>query len=149
MRAPGITYRFNVPTDVAGPTLELFSRNANNADTAVSVAVNLPGVAKDRILFLTNIIMDLIPGATQAVTRASIVITTPAMLAFQISNDAFPVVADLRRGHLWTGDVAVGGGGVEVTTISMTGTFDAGVASNTVSVGVFGYVIPRGNIAPY
>lgn len=149
MRIPDIAYRFSTAVDTSGPTVELFSRFQSVSASAAAVAVSILGIGMDRVLILTNIAVDLIPGATQGVLRLNVVANTPADLAFTITTEVFPGTADLRGAHVWDGEVMVGGGGVAEEIVNVAATFSAGVAANIAAVGLFGYVIPRGNVAPY
>jgi len=98
---------------------------------------------------LTNMALDVVVGATQASNRVTFTGFTPSGLAFGIFREGFAEVADLRRGFNWQGEVMIGGGGIDERILSMSCVYSAGVAANSFTIGIFGYVIPRGNIAPF
>jgi len=149
MRLPELLYQLARSPASTGPLIELFARRRAQGDTSASVNAPMTGAAKDRVLVLTNVSVDLNPGATQAVERVVISAITPGGLTFAIAQVGFVAVADLRTGFDWQGEVAVGGSGVDETSIIVDAVFDAGVNLNTVVANVYGYVIPRGNIAPF
>jgi len=149
MRLPELCYRFLYPKDTSGPTFELDPMQLDTAAAAASQTITFTGPAKDRVFVLTNVQMDLTPGATQSAIRALLSGITPGGLAFNIVQESFLVDADERRQLNWQGEVMIGGSGVENTILTAIGQFSAGVASNALGVAVFGYVIPRGNIAPF
>jgi len=149
MRAPDITYRFSVPSDTGGPTLELYSRTLTVTASSAEFTATLTGPAKDRALIVTNLNVQAGPGATQSVTRLSLVGSTPAGASVAIETDMPTAVADIRRNLNWQGEVMIGGGGVANVILTASVVFSAGVAANFIVISAYGYVIPRGNIAPY
>lgn len=149
MRPPEITYRFSVPSDTAGPTLELYTRNLLVSASAASVTTPLNGPAKDRTLVLTNVSVQAVPGATQSADRMRISITTPGGAGVDLATFNPTAVADIRRDLNWTGEVMIGGAGMDNQIIEANCVFSAGVAANILVINVCGYVIPRGNIAPF
>lgn len=149
MRLPEILFRLSRAPGSAGPLIELFSRRLVATASSTAVTASLAGPAKDKILVLTNATLGVDPGAAQAFTLLKISGRTPGGLTFQIIEEGQAAVADLRDGLNWEGEIMIGGSGVENTSIIGEGVFDAGVASNKIVLSVFGYVIPRGNIAPF
>jgi len=149
MRVPDLLYRLARAPGSLGPLIELFTKRVDASASSTTVSSNLTGLAKDKILVITNITADLDPGATQAVIRVVIQARTPAGVTFAIAQRGFAAVADLRSGFDWQGEVALGGRGVDVASIFLDGVFDAGVNANATTLSVFGYVIPRGNVAPF
>jgi len=149
VRVPEIVYRLARAPASSGPLLELFSRFDVASATATSVTLTFNGPQKDRLLILTNISLESLPGATQAATRINVTVTTPAGLGYTVALANFLVDADERQSLNWQGELMVGGGGTDSAIITFTGNYDAGVASNQIQVGLFGYVIPRGNVAPF
>jgi len=149
VRIPELLYQLAREPASSGPLIELFTRRQVDSATNVNVTSVITGPPKDRLLILTNISIDLNPGLTQAVIRAVFNGITPAGVTFGIRETGFTAVADFRQGFSWQGEVAVGGGGVNSNILTILSVFDAGVAENFVAVSVFGYVVPRGNIAPF
>jgi len=149
MRVPEIVYQLARSPQSTGPMLELFAARAFSAVASTTVSALINGPPKDRVLVLTNVTVDLNPGATQAITRVVISARTPALFVYAIAQIGFDAVADLRTGFNWQGEVAIGGPGVDIRSIIVDCVFDAGVNTNGVTANAFGYVIPRGNIAPF
>lgn len=149
MRLPDICYRFSVATDQSGPTFELCPRFLNVAATTASVVANLTGIAKDRVLCITNLQASFIAGGTEALTRAAFFGTSPAGVVFNIHQERFAEVADQREHMNWQGEIYIGGGGRDQTIVTCEAIFDGAVNNNSVIFSIFGVVIPRGNIAPY
>jgi len=146
---PELLFRLARAPASSGPLIELFSVRASSAGAAASHSAPLTGVAKDKVIILQNLSVDMSPGATQAFVRVVFSGRTPAGAIFTIAQRGFTAVADLRSGFDWSGEVAIGGGGVTFASILIDVVFDAGVASNAITSNAFGYVIPRGNIAPF
>jgi len=149
MRVPELVYRFLYPKDVAGPTFELCPRTTTTAATSNVILVAFPGPSMDRVLCLTNIFIRADPGATQAAIQLLAFLTTPGGLDVNIAGINPDVSADTIQTLNWSGEIYIGGGGSDSTILTMSGVFDAGVASNSVSASFFGVVIPRGTIAPF
>lgn len=148
MKAPDHTYRFLYPKDVSGSTLETFYRKQSQTilgDTSFTIN----GVSKDRILVLSNIIVELIPGLGQSATRLLVLLSPPGGITFNIIVDDYPIVADLDRAFNWAGEVFCIGGGVETPILQFNCSFDAAGVNNIGTATVCGYVIPRGNVAPF
>jgi len=149
MRAPDITYRFSLPIATSGPTLELFAKRTAFSNTNANIVANITGPAKDRIFVLTNLNLELIPGATQSVVRGRVDGRTPGGLVFSIANIHFAGTADERQEINWQGEIYIGGAGMDIEILLGAAQFSAGVASNTIEISAAGFVIPRGNVAPY
>jgi len=148
LSVPEIAYRYIYPRDVAGPTFEIMSRSGSTADTAVAVTRQITGVPKDRVLCLSNLAAFINPGATQAGTSIVISGFTQAAASFRIVSDTFVIVADLNHDVAWAGQVFLPGRGDD-PVLTVTGNFDAGVNSNSLSFAMQGVVIPRGNSAAF
>jgi len=149
MRVPEITYRFLYPKDVSGPTFELFTEFVQVAGVAAELSLVTRGIAKDKVLCLTNLQLDLRPSGGESALRGACVATTPGGVAINLVQDNFPSDADQRQSINWSGEVYVGGMGAANGSISATGTFSGAVQSGSLFLSVFGVVIPRGNIAPF
>ena len=149
MRFPEFLFRLARAPEATGPLIELFAFRVVRASTSTGFGVNIPGPAKDRVIVVTNVSCEVNPGATQAITRIVISGQTPGGLVFQIAQVGFTAVADFRTGFDWQGEVAIGGAGVDGNVIIVDSVWDAGVNANSLIASVFGYVIPRGNIAPF
>lgn len=149
MRFPELVYQLAQSPASTGPLLELFARRVRVADTSASIPVSINGPAKDKVLVVTNIAVDFSPGAAQQIIRGVFSGRTPGGVIWSLQELGFVEVDGFRTGMSWQGEVAIGGGGVDRSIIIVDGVFDGGVQTNTVTVGVAGYVIPRGNIAPF
>lgn len=149
MRAPEISYRFTTAVNTAGPTLELFSRSVTVAAADNEFTADITGPGVDRILCLTNIAVEAIPGGALSVTRMRINAFTPGGLEFAIATDAVPAVASLRQELNWQGEVYIGGAGVTTRILAASVVFSANTSTNNIRISVFGFIIPKGNIAPY
>jgi len=149
VRVPEIVYRLARDPASSGPLMELFSRRAITTASSASISVSINGPAKDKILVVTNISLDINPGALQQITRAVISGRTPGGVIWLLHSEGFTEVDDFRTGMNWTGEVMIGGGGVDRSILIIDSVFDGGANANAVTVGVFGYIIPRGNIAPF
>jgi len=144
---PDILYRLARAPASTGPLIELFSVRATASSAATTVSANLAGVPIDKILILTNLSIDLAPGAAQSVIRTVLSGQTPGGLIWTIAQLGFVAVADFRQGFNWQGEIAIGGGtGAALLSDSV---FSAGVAANAVTLNAFGYVIPKANVAPF
>jgi len=149
MLAPDLTYAFRQPKDVSGPTFEAMSRTGDTAATSNNLTFTVDGLAKDKLLALSNVCVVAIPGATQGVISISLSAMTPALLSFDIARFNEALVADLNRQLTWAGQVYLLGGGPGSNQITVAASFDAGVASNRMIVGLHGVVIPRANASPF
>ena len=149
MQPTDVLFRLQRPPASSGPLIELYSRRLVASASSTAVGSSVAGVAKDRVLILTNVSIDLDPGATQAVVRCVISGRTPGGVTFAIAQTGFVAVADLRTGFNWAGEVMIGGSGVDNAIVIVDAVYDAGVAANIITINVFGYVVPRGNIAPF
>jgi len=146
---PDIAYRFIYPKDTSGPTMELFAQNFFESDTDASIVININGIPKDRALIISNVTMNGQPGAAQTIDRLTCAMFTHAGVGFNIV-DAFPLLAATERAALnWAGEAwALGRGGAE-TTVRFTAGFNAGVAINSLGVGVSGFLVPRANLSVF
>lgn len=149
MIAPDIAYRYTMPIDVASPTIELMSRGGSATGAATSVTAEVNGVPQDRILIVTTLGVKLNPGATQEVLECQIFGTTGAGANFVFSWTTYPETADKNESARFSGEIWIQGQGVDVTSLSILGVFSAGVNANSVSFGMQGIVIPRGNTAAF
>lgn len=149
MRFPELTYLLARDPASSGPLLELFSARATNSASSASVSVSFNGPAKDKVLIVTNISIDLNAGTVQQILRCVISGRTPGGVIWGIHQEGFTEVDAFRTGMNWQGEVAIGGGGVDRSIIIVDSVFDGGANANALTAGVFGYIIPRGNIAPF
>lgn len=149
MRAPAITYRFTWPKDTAGPTLEIMSRAGSATVNAATITTTVAGVPIDRILILTNITVNATPAAGVSVSDIQIGAITQAALNFNLNWDEFVAVAGQARTANWEGEVWVQGRGVDVPLVNLFTRFSAAGALNSLSFGLQGLVIPRGNAAAF
>jgi len=149
VRVPEIVYRLARSPGSTGPMIELFSVRGTNSAASTSVSVSLNGPAKDKTLIVTNLSVDINPGALQQIIRMVISGRTPGGVIFGIQQQGFTEVDDFRTGMNWQGEVAIGGGGIARSILIFDSVFDGGANANAITVSAFGYIIPRGNIAPF
>lgn len=131
------------------PTLETLARQSSSAATASSITIDFTGLAKDKILVLTNVSGRIQPGTSQFVVSIQVGGFTAAGARFDVFRNGFPATDDLDQWYNWQGEVMVRGRGGVLPTLRVTSIFDAGVANNQLAFGFMGYVIPRGNVAEY
>jgi len=148
VRVPEIAYRFSWPTDTSGPTFQVIARDFNVSTAAVTITHSLTGLAKDRVLVLTNASLYATPGATQAVVTLQLYAFTGAGMQHQVMRESPLQVADQIESMNWQGEIFIQGRGVS-TNLWLIATFDAGVNANRLQAGFDGVVIPRGNTAAY
>ena len=150
MRFPEFLFRLARAPESTGPLVELFARSADiTSNFATSLNLGVNGPAKDKVLVVTNMTVDINPGAAQQILRCVISGQTPGGLIWGIHQEGFTEVDAFRTAMNWAGEVAIGGGGVDRSIVIFDAVFDGNVNNNAITVGVFGYVIPRGNIAPF
>lgn len=149
MHTPDITYRYTYPKDIASPTMEIMSRAGSVIDNAASITVPVTGVPSDRILVLSNIVIQATPGALESVRDLQIFATTQAGLNFVLAWRELVAVVDQKQTLNWAGEVWVQGRGIENTVVGCFGEFSGAHAGNSVSFGLQGIVIPRGNVAAF
>jgi len=147
VRAPNITYRYNLPIDLAGPTIQTFSRSIFTSASATTITLSIEGVPKDKILILSNAVSEASPGAAQSCTTQALRGRTVAALAFTIDLNTPVPVADQAIAHNWQGEVWVAGAGENATTVELITVFSAAVAANRADLHLFGLIIPRANVA--
>jgi len=149
MRAPEIAYRYLRAIDTAGPTFEMVSRDLNNAGSATEVTVTLTGVPKNKILVLSNISAIALPGATFSVVALQLAGFTGAGARLLIQQERFPADADETKTLNWQGEIWLPGRGTGEISVEVEGTFSSGAASNSIFIGLFGVIIPRGNASAF
>ena len=113
------------------------------------MSVSINGPAKDKVLIVTNVSVDLDPGALQQIVRCVLSGRTPGGVIWGIHQEGFTEVDAFRTGMNWQGEVAIGGGGVDRSILIIDSVWDGGANANALTVGVFGYIVPRGNVAPF
>jgi len=149
VRAPGITYRFIRQIDTAGPTFELVSRDLNAAASATEVTTTLTGVPKNKILVLSNVSVIALPGATFSCIAIQLAGFTGAGARLLIQQERFAVDADETKTLNWQGEIWLPGRGGTDISVEVEGTFTSGAASNSIFIGLFGIIIPRGNASQF
>ncbi|MEE8609034.1 MAG: hypothetical protein V3S55_15630 [Nitrospiraceae bacterium] len=147
MRAPEITYRYLYPKDVAGPTFEVLIRALNFSDTATVVPILFTGIPKDKILVLTNAMLQADPGATQACTRLTLSGFSSAGALFDIAGVSPDANADEVITLNWQGELFLSGGVEGQSVVRANAVYDAGVAANRIDLSFHGIVIPKANVA--
>lgn len=149
MRVPEITYGFASPTDTAGVTFEILSRQFSTSGAANPVLFLLSSFPKDRILVITNIAFAAHPGATQNVEELKIQGVTQAGLIFDIATDVLIHAADEEVSLNWDGEVYIQGGGDGRDSLRVSALFNSGAVANTATIGWQGIIIPHGNAGAF
>ena len=149
MLTPDLTYSFRMPKDTSGPTFEVLTRASSQAATNATLTFTMNDMAKDKMFVLSNITCVASPGATQAPLGIVVTGSTQAGLAFEIVRINALAVADQNMNLNWQGQVFLMGGGPGTLCVSVVASFDAGVASNSLTLGIHGVVIPRANAAAF
>jgi len=151
VNVPEITYAFNTPKDVAGPTAEVLSRVLNTSGLAASLTVSVTGIPRDRILILQNVAIESFPDALQSVNQIRIQGFTGAGQQFEIARTrpSTPLAVSEGLTFNWQGSVWLHGRAGNQVAVSVVSTYNAGVTENFLSVGLQGIVIPRGNVAMF
>lgn len=145
MIVPDQCYAFRNLADTASGTVQLVKRKLNGTAAATTVATATYMVPSDRIFILTALYIFMDPGAGQIAQYGNVA------LLLEGGVDSVPIMGtpivenatvDLRLQNHWSGALwmaanqQIRGGGV----------FDAGVANNSLEVGMHGILIPRGNV---
>jgi len=138
---PELTYQFRTAVDTAGGAIDIVMRDAINSGTVTSVVTDIFTVPTSKIFVFTAGNVQGNAGAGQVAN----------LVAFQIH----PIASELGRvlfvrvrtpalvqeanfsGQLWM---------PPGSKLSGVATFDSGVNSNSVSVGIVGVLIPRANV---
>jgi len=148
VRAPPQTFQMG-EASFRGPTLETVARKSSKGDTAAVIDIDFVGLAQDKILVLTNAAGVCTPGLAQAAKSFVITGFTPAGAPVNILQRRFLETADLDEEFNWQGEVWLRGRGGSNVTLQAHVSFDAGVASNTLTFSFFGQIIPRANVAEF
>lgn len=149
MRFPEIAYAFKLPTDVAGPTALILSKHLQISTGATTVEQFITGLAKDRVLVLTNVSIKADPGAGQSNLQIKIQGFSQGIENFNIDQRNFVAAADENHELNWQGEVYIQGGGPALNNVRLFSTYSSAVAANTMTVGVHGIIIPRGNLGGF
>lgn len=149
MLVPDIAYRFVAPTDTAGPSFEILSRQQSLSGGPILTVLTVSDIPKDRILVLSNVELIGEPGATQNVEEMKIQGVTQAGLIFDIDADVRSGSADDSRDIGWHGQVWIQGGGDGNDTVRTTVLFNSVTNANTVTVGIHGIIVPHGNAGAF
>jgi len=149
VRAPEITYRFQYPKDVSGPTFEIVNGTESGSASALTITLDVQNIPKDRILCLSNITMIANPNATNGVVNLVASIITGAQQRIQIINEEFPATADAEETMNWQGEVYILGGGRDTTALRFFFEFDDALAANTAVASWAGVIVPRGNASQF
>ena len=148
MFIPDIAYQFT-SKDLTSVFAEILHRGEQVSSTVNSITISLTGIPQDRMLMLSNIAADGVPGATQAVTMILMEVVTHTGLQSALARDRFAGTADLGRTLNWQGQIYVLGQGAGNASALVQVVFDASVNSNTARAAFSGVVVPRGNIAVF
>jgi len=149
MRAPDITYRYIYPKDTAGPTFELVSRDLQEAASANNIDIRFAGIPKDKVLVLSNVAMNAVPGGALVVTNMQLSAFTQQGQEFIIA-ETNPDTSAVRLANInWQGAIYIPGRAADADNVRFLVFFDAGTSSNALRVGLHGVVIPRGNVSSF
>jgi len=149
VRAPEITFRYQYPRDIAGPTFEILARTFDTGLTsATSLVLTLVGVPLNKILVLTNANIEAIPGTAQQIDEMGVQATTQAAQTWNISTAKLELADTIEAALNWQGEVYIQGRGND-PCVRMFGVFDGGVNDNRLFCSLHGIVIPRGNAGPF
>lgn len=145
MRIPDLVYQYANPKDIAGGTLDIVSRELITATAAATITATILNVPLDRIFILTAISGQAIPGAGQNVSSMRVGYTADAALSppsYEIVVNAAAGAANVTNTAHFSGEIWIPGG----AAVFGEGVFNAGVAANTTSFTLHGFLIPRGNV---
>lgn len=136
---------------ISRPPRPVFGKTSA-ADTSTSITVDVvSGVdqhfPRDRneVLVLTNLTLELVPGASQNVMAGTVSVRDEGLSGMAnlliAESRSDPTILDERE--YWTGQVLLIGGR---HVLRGSANFDAGTNSNTLVMTWAGVIIPRGNI---
>jgi len=149
MRAPEISYRFQYPKDVSGPTFEIVARTLSTSASSLTIQNDVFEVPKDKVFCLSNVSMIANPNATNGVVNMVLSIFSAAQSRVQLMNLEFPATADAEETLNWQGEVYMLGGGAGTVSLRFYFEFDDALAANQAVANWNGIVIPRGNAAAF
>jgi len=149
MRFPGIAYSFMRGTDVAGPTALIVSRAFSVSTSAALLEFFFSELDKDRVLVLTNVSVVARPGTGQNVVEIAVQGVSQGELIFDISREEPRLSNDQETTLNWDGEVYIQGGGDSTDTVRVFVLFNSPTNANTMTVGLHGIVIPRGNLGGF
>jgi len=149
VRAPDLTYNYVTRRDVAGPTFEVFNRALILAANAATINLDIDDIPQDRVLVVSNIVIQATPTAGLIVSTISTRGFTQAGAQFRLAIDIPAAVVTLTRALNWQGDVFIQGRSPNAVNLRMTANFNGAGATNQCEAWVHGIVIPRGNIAGF
>jgi len=150
MRFPGIAYSFMRGTDVSGPTALILSRHFQFSGGGLTVIeFFFSDLAKDRVLVLTNVDVESDPGNTQHVIRMKLQALAQGEENFTIKALNFVPAADEIKNLEWQGEIYIQGGGPGKDTVRVFTQFNTAVNANSMTVGLHGIIIPRGNLGGF
>lgn len=143
MIVPELTYNFQALKDTAGGLIQIVRREVSNAATNVQVTASAYTVPNDCVFILTSMNVRGSPGATQTANNVGCRLEEDGnSMPFAVGPDVDNATADTKIVSNWSGELWCPPGSI----LNGVGNFDAGVASNTITVRIFGVCIPRGNI---
>jgi len=138
MRVPNLVYNFASLKDIAGGLILLVVRDGGDTQAAVSVAVELIEVPRDKIFILSVFSGLSTPGATQTVLTQNLFLRPEgeagsAEIVYKQNSDQ-----ELNfSGEVWC---------PPGSKILFASSFDAGANTNRNFGTIHGFMIPRGNI---
>jgi len=146
---PGIAYAFQRPTDVSGPTALILSRHFQVSTSASLLEFKFSDLSKDRVLVLTNVAVIANPGGAQIVLEMAIQGLSQGQENFNIDRREPAADPGINKVLNWQGEVYIQGGGPNTDTLRIFTFYDAPVSANTMTVGIHGIIIPRGNLGGF
>ena len=149
MLVPDIAYAFSRPTDTAGPTFEILTRQEQISTAALLIEILLTDIPKDRVVVLSNVSMRADPGSGQAIDELAIQGVTQAGLNFDIKSQFVDLANNIRGNLDWQGEVFIQGAGDGNTTLRAFALFDVAAAANLFQCSFHGVIIPHGNVGAF
>lgn len=148
MRVPDIAYRFLWPIDTSGPTLETITRNISQASAASILDQTITGIPGDKILVLTNAFIAAEPNGAQGCVEMHMSVFTGAG-SETIFAQRFPTTGTGAEEVLnWSGEIWMRGRDPGGASMRFHTTF-SGALANVMRGAIQGFIIPRGNVAPF
>lgn len=149
MRFPGIAYSFQRPTDVNTPTALILSRHFQISTSSSLLEFLFSDLAKDRVLVLTNVSVIANPGGAQIVLELAIQAFSQGVENFNIDRREPAADPGINKVLNWQGEIYIQGGGPGTNTLRIFTFYDAPILANSMTVGVHGIIIPRGNLGGF
>jgi len=138
---PELAYQFQTAVDTAGGTIDIVLRDAITSGLVTSLTTDIFTVPTEKVFILTAGNVQANSGAGQLSNLVAFQIHPVALEPGRILFLRERTPALVQEAN-WSGELWMPPG----SKLSGVGTFDAGANSNSLSVGIVGVLIPRGNI---